>query len=206
HRSGNRTRARNGPDHLGGDARAPRRRSDGRSGRSSDRPCGTVPTACDRHSQPDDSGRAAHSPARRTRACAESDAGRGAGNPAPALAPRVLRLLGTTGRRTRHALCPRQSLRLRTAPAHEAPPPHLPPPGTRGSSGSSARLAADLGMPSVFANHFASGATTGMKIYRDNFTPGAYGDQPQTFVTANVVVAPTAEEAQLRSEPFLLQM
>src|SRR5699024_3383556 len=48
--------------------------------------------------------------------------------------------------------------------------------------------------------------TTGMKIYRDNFTPGAYGDQPQTFVTANVVVAPTAEEAQLRSEPFLLQM
>src|SRR5699024_1975587 len=33
-----------------------------------------------------------------------------------------------------------------------------------------------------------------------------YGDQPQTFVTANVVVAPTAEEAQLRSEPFLLQV
>ncbi|WP_166973876.1 MsnO8 family LLM class oxidoreductase [Brevibacterium atlanticum] len=87
-----------------------------------------------------------------------------------------------------------------------------PVPGTQplpwllGSSGYSARLAAQLGMPYVFANHFAAGATTGMKIYRDNFTPGAYGDQPQTFVTANVVVAPTAEEAQLRSEPFMLQM
>src|SRR5699024_6995237 len=93
---------------------------------------------------------------------------------------------------------------LKATPA--AVPGTRPLPWLLGSSGYSARLAAELGMPYVFANHFASGATTGMKIYRDNFTPGAYGDQPRTFVTANVVVAPTAEEAQLRSEPFLLQM
>ena len=93
---------------------------------------------------------------------------------------------------------------LKATPA--AAPGTQPLPWLLGSSGYSARLAAELGMPYVFANHFASGATTGMKIYRDNFTPGAYGDQPQTFVTANVVAAPTEEEAQLRSEPFMLQM
>lgn len=87
-----------------------------------------------------------------------------------------------------------------------------PTPGVRvlpwllGSSGYSARLAAELGMPYVFANHFAAGATTAMTIYRDNFTPGAYGDSPRTFVTVNAVVAPTEEEARLRAEPFLLQM
>ena len=93
---------------------------------------------------------------------------------------------------------------LKATPA--AAPGTQPLPWLLGSSGYSARLAAELGMPYVFANHFASGATTGMKIYRDNFTPGAYGDEPQTFVTANLVVAPTEEEAQLRSEPFMLQM
>ncbi len=61
-------------------------------------------------------------------------------------------------------------------------------------------------MPYVFANHFAAGATTGMKIYRDNFTPGAYGDEPRTFVTVNAVVSPTEDEARLRSEPFMPQM
>ena len=93
---------------------------------------------------------------------------------------------------------------LKATPA--AAPGTQPLPWLLGSSGYSARLAAELGMPYVFANHFASGATTGMKIYRDNFTPGAYGDEPRTFVTANLVVAPTEEEAQLRSEPFMLQM
>ena len=93
---------------------------------------------------------------------------------------------------------------LHATPA--AVPGAQPLPWLLGSSGYSARLAAQLGMPYVFANHFAAGATTGMKIYRDNFTPGAYGDKPRTFVTVNAVVSPTDEEAQLRSEPFLLQM
>ncbi len=93
---------------------------------------------------------------------------------------------------------------LRATPA---PVPGTQPlPWLLGSSGYSARLAAELGMPYVFANHFAAGATTAMKIYRDNFSQGAYGAEPRTFVTANAVVAPTDEEARLRSEPFLLQM
>lgn len=93
---------------------------------------------------------------------------------------------------------------LRATPA--AAPGTRPLPWLLGSSGYSARLAAELGIPYVFANHFAAGATTGMKIYRDNFTPGSYGDKPRTFVTVNAVVSETLEEAQLRSEPFLLQM
>ncbi|RBP65596.1 luciferase family oxidoreductase group 1 [Brevibacterium sanguinis] len=93
---------------------------------------------------------------------------------------------------------------LRATPA---PVPGTQPlPWLLGSSGYSARLAAELGMPYVFANHFAAGATTAMKIYRDNFSQGAYGAEPRTFVTANAVVASTDEEARLRSEPFLLQM
>lgn len=93
---------------------------------------------------------------------------------------------------------------LRATPAPV--PGTQPVPWLLGSSGYSARLAAELGMPYVFANHFAAGATTAMKIYRDNFRPGSYGPEPRTFVTANAVVAPTAEEAHLRAEPFLLQM
>lgn len=93
---------------------------------------------------------------------------------------------------------------LRATPA---PVPGAQPlPWLLGSSGYSARLAAELGMPYVFANHFAAGAATAMQIYRDNFTPGAYGDAPRTFVTVNAVVSPTEEEARLRSEPFMLQM
>src|SRR5699024_2383275 len=54
---------------------------------------------------------------------------------------------------------------LKASPA--AVPGTQPLPWLLGSSGYSARLAAELGMPYVFANHFASGSTTGMKIYRD---------------------------------------
>ncbi|RAD73475.1 LLM class flavin-dependent oxidoreductase, partial [Burkholderia multivorans] len=102
---------------------------------------------------------------------------------------------------------PLQGGREHTLRATPAPTEGTQPlPWLLGSSGYSARLAAELGMPYVFANHFAAGATTGMKIYRDNFTPGAYGDEPRTFVTVNAVVSPTEDEARLRSEPFMLQM
>lgn len=93
---------------------------------------------------------------------------------------------------------------LRATPA--ATPGTQALPWLLGSSGYSSRLAAQFGMPYVFANHFAAGTTTAMKIYRDNFVPGAYGDAPRTFVTANAVVAETAEEAQLLAEPYMLQM
>lgn len=75
-----------------------------------------------------------------------------------------------------------------------------------GSSDYSARLAAQLGLPYVFANHFAgAGLEQAMAIYRGEFQPGVI-DSPHTFVTTNVVVADTVEEAQARALPQLRQM
>src|SRR5690554_1033364 len=65
-----------------------------------------------------------------------------------------------------------------------------------GSSDYSATLAASLGLPYVFAHHFAgAGAERALEIYRSQFQPSHLLGTPLTFVTANVVVAPTAAEA-----------
>lgn len=73
-----------------------------------------------------------------------------------------------------------------------------------GSSGYSAQLAAALGLPYVFAHHFAGrGTETAMALYRNSFEPGEGGAEPRTFLTANVVVGETAEEAALLAEPYL---
>ncbi|WP_221583574.1 LLM class flavin-dependent oxidoreductase [Microbacterium sp. G2-8] len=75
-----------------------------------------------------------------------------------------------------------------------------------GSSDFSAQLAAQLGLPYVFANHFAGeGIERAMSLYRQNFQPSERHPEPTSFVTANVVVAPTAEEAEERALPQLRQ-
>jgi len=79
-----------------------------------------------------------------------------------------------------------------------------------GSSEYSAHLAAKLGVPYVFAHHFAGvGTAQALDIYRREFTPsGEPGDldAPRTFLTVNAVVAETAEEAQARALPALHNM
>jgi len=76
-----------------------------------------------------------------------------------------------------------------------------------GSSDYSARLAAELGLPYVFANHFSgAGVDQVLALYRDHYTPSAAHPEPQTFLTANVVVAPTAVEAHERALPQLRSM
>lgn len=76
-----------------------------------------------------------------------------------------------------------------------------------GSSGYSAQLSAALGLPYVFANHFAGkGASAAMDLYRREFTATQYGDAPRSFMTANVVTAATAEEAWELAEPQLYTM
>jgi luciferase family oxidoreductase group 1 len=76
-----------------------------------------------------------------------------------------------------------------------------------GSSDYSAQLAASFGLPYVFANHFAGeGLEHALRLYRDQFQPNESGDGPRTFVTANVVAAPTAEEAEDRALPQLRMM
>ena len=76
-----------------------------------------------------------------------------------------------------------------------------------GSSDYSARLAAELGLPYVFANHFSGqGIDEVLALYRDGYRPSAENPEPRTFLTANVVVAETAEEAHARALPQLRMM
>ncbi|WP_278236247.1 LLM class flavin-dependent oxidoreductase [Isoptericola sp. AK164] len=76
-----------------------------------------------------------------------------------------------------------------------------------GSSDYSARLAAELGLPYVFANHFSgAGIDQVLALYRDGYRPSEAHPEPQTFLTVNAVVAPTAEEAHERALPQLRAM
>lgn len=65
-----------------------------------------------------------------------------------------------------------------------------------GSSTDSAYLAAELGLPYVFASHFAPALLLkAIDIYKKNFKPSVYHDRPYLMVGANVIVADTNEEA-----------
>jgi luciferase family oxidoreductase group 1 len=71
-----------------------------------------------------------------------------------------------------------------------------------GSSGYSARLAGLLGLPFVFAHHFDMGGTTqALDLYRSSFRASPRWGRPLAIVTANVLVAPTAEEAEYEALP-----
>lgn len=66
-----------------------------------------------------------------------------------------------------------------------------------GSSTDSAVLAAKLGLPYVFAAHFApTQMEEAISIYRDRFEPSEYLDAPYMMVCLNVIAAETDEEAE----------
>lgn len=70
-----------------------------------------------------------------------------------------------------------------------------------GSSGYSAHLAAKLGLPFGFAHHFDMGGTIeAAEIYRSRFVPSHILSEPHLIVTANVLVADTADEAQWHAQ------
>jgi luciferase family oxidoreductase group 1 len=76
-----------------------------------------------------------------------------------------------------------------------------------GSSDYSARLAAEKGMPYVFAHHFSgSGTAEALELYRSQFRPSPELAEPTTFLTVNAVVADSAEEAERLALPNLLMM
>ncbi len=76
-----------------------------------------------------------------------------------------------------------------------------------GSSDYSARLAAEKGMPYVFAHHFSgSGTAEALALYRDGFRPSDRLAAPRTFLTVNAAVAATSEEAHRLALPQLLTM
>ncbi len=82
-----------------------------------------------------------------------------------------------------------------------------PPVWLLGSSDYSARLAAERGLPYVFAHHFSgSGTAEALELYRSGFRPSPELDAPRTFLTVNASVAETADEAHRLALPQLHQM
>jgi len=82
-----------------------------------------------------------------------------------------------------------------------------PPIWLLGSSDYSARVAAERGLPYVFAHHFSgSGTAEALELYRSTFRPSAVATEPQTFLTVNAVVADTTEEARRLALPNLRSM
>ena len=76
-----------------------------------------------------------------------------------------------------------------------------------GSSDYSAKLAAELGLPYVFANHFSGeGLERALELYRTEYQPSEAHPTPETFLTVNASVAPTLEEARARALPQLRSM
>lgn len=76
-----------------------------------------------------------------------------------------------------------------------------------GSSDYSAQLAASHGLPYVFANHFSGqGLERALDLYRTGYQPSEAHPEPRTFLTVNVVAAPTAAEAEARALPQLRMM
>jgi len=65
-----------------------------------------------------------------------------------------------------------------------------------GSSGFSARLAAEKGLPFAFASHFSPDYTIpALNIYRNNFKPSKVLGEPYAMVGVNIIAADTTERA-----------
>ena len=87
---------------------------------------------------------------------------------------------------------------LRATPAARS----VPDVWLLGSSDYSARLAAERGLPYVFAHHFAGkGTAEALALYREGYRPSEAHPEPRTFLTVNAVVAPTYAEAERRALP-----
>lgn len=66
-----------------------------------------------------------------------------------------------------------------------------------GSSTDSARLAASMGLPYAFASHFSPAhLINALNIYRRDFRPSLYLEQPYVMACVNVVAADTTVEAE----------
>ncbi|WP_022886189.1 LLM class flavin-dependent oxidoreductase [Glaciibacter superstes] len=96
-----------------------------------------------------------------------------------------------------------KSYELRATPSAQT----VPEVWLLGSSEYSAHLAAERGMPYVFANHFSGDSTThALNVYRREFTPSETLAAPRTFLTLNASVADTAEEAMALALPQMQHM
>jgi len=82
-----------------------------------------------------------------------------------------------------------------------------PPVWLLGSSDYSAQLAAEKGLPYVFAHHFSgNGTAEALALYRSSFQPSEELAEPQTFLTVNAVAAPSLEDAERLALPQIQAM
>lgn len=76
-----------------------------------------------------------------------------------------------------------------------------------GSSTDSAHLAAKKGLPYAFASHFATTHLfDALRIYRENFQPSEFLQQPYVIACVNVVAADTDQEAERLSTSMIRMM
>ncbi len=91
--------------------------------------------------------------------------------------------------------------RLAAVPRAETPPQVW----LLGSSGYSAQLAGLLGLPFSFAHHFSSRHTEpALALYRNNFRPSRWLDEPYAMIAVNAICADTDERALYLSRPGVL--
>lgn len=68
------------------------------------------------------------------------------------------------------------------------------------TSGYSAQLAGELGLPFAYAHHFAPERTEQiLEVYRRSFTPSQYLDEPHVLITTMLVAADTPESVRAES-------
>jgi luciferase family oxidoreductase group 1 len=78
----------------------------------------------------------------------------------------------------------------------------VPPVWLLGSSGYSAQVAGQLGLPFAFAHHFGSPHTeVAFDLYRDRFSPSPALAEPYAMVTASVIAADSSDEAAWLAGP-----
>jgi luciferase family oxidoreductase group 1 len=81
-------------------------------------------------------------------------------------------------------------------------PAQLPEIWLLGSSGFSAQLAGELGLPFSFAHHFSAANTEpALELYRRSFRPSQWLDAPYAMVAVNAICADTDERAELLARP-----
>ncbi|THA81819.1 LLM class flavin-dependent oxidoreductase [Streptomyces sp. A0592] len=87
--------------------------------------------------------------------------------------------------------------RVHAVPGPVQGPVGRPPLWLLGSSGFSARLAGELGLPFAYAHHFsAAGTLPALDLYRESFRPSAVLDAPYAVIGVSALAADTDEEAR----------
>ncbi|WP_037890027.1 LLM class flavin-dependent oxidoreductase [Streptomyces sp. NRRL S-87] len=97
--------------------------------------------------------------------------------------------------------------RVHAVPGPVQGPAARPPIWLLGSSGYSARLAAELGLPFAFAHHFSAANTLpALDLYRSSFRPSAVLDEPYALIGVSALAADTGGEAVRQVRAAALSM